>query len=119
MTPSNAPCCCAVARSATIGTLTQRPPARAGSMTQTTSISLSPALKTATSARSPAPQSATRVQPRAAHSRSEEHTSELQSPMYLVCRLLLEKKNTPIALLHANLSPPLHLHYAMPGSTTS
>src|SRR5437879_6421312 len=26
--------------------------------------------------------------------RSEEHTSELQSPMYLVCRLLLEKKNT-------------------------
>src|SRR5437762_9352578 len=28
-----------------------------------------------------------------AHSRSEEHTSELQSPMYLVCRLLLEKKD--------------------------
>src|SRR5437879_8462026 len=29
--------------------------------------------------------------------RSEEHTSELQSPMYLVCRLLLEKKkNTTI-----------------------
>src|ERR1017187_2514360 len=26
--------------------------------------------------------------------RSEEHTSELQSPMYLVCRLLLEKKTT-------------------------
>src|SRR5437763_14652779 len=26
------------------------------------------------------------------HTRSEEHTSELQSPMYLVCRLLLEKK---------------------------
>src|SRR5437762_6035646 len=25
--------------------------------------------------------------------RSEEHTSELQSPMYLVCRLVLEKKN--------------------------
>src|ERR1017187_597316 len=25
-------------------------------------------------------------------SRSEEHTSELQSPMYLVCRLLLERK---------------------------
>src|SRR5258708_26785945 len=30
--------------------------------------------------------------------RSEEHTSELQSPDHLVCRLLLEKKNTP--LLH-------------------
>src|SRR5437764_2833996 len=28
----------------------------------------------------------------AAIGRSEEHTSELQSPMYLVCRLLLEKK---------------------------
>src|SRR5207244_6488638 len=27
--------------------------------------------------------------------RSEEHTSELQSPDHLVCRLLLEKKNTP------------------------
>src|SRR6202171_6587021 len=27
-------------------------------------------------------------------SRSEEHTSELQSPSYLVCRLLLEKKMT-------------------------
>src|SRR5437763_9575837 len=28
--------------------------------------------------------------------RSEEHTSELQSPMYLVCRLLLEKKKVDI-----------------------
>src|SRR5437763_15066891 len=28
--------------------------------------------------------------------RSEEHTSELQSPMYLVCRLLLEKKKQKI-----------------------
>src|SRR5947208_12890263 len=27
--------------------------------------------------------------------RSEEHTSELQSPDHLVCRLLLEKKNDP------------------------
>src|SRR3712207_7247272 len=35
--------------------------------------------------------------------RSEEHTSELQSRQYLVCRLLLEKKNTvpplPAALI--------------------
>src|SRR5437763_11027777 len=30
------------------------------------------------------------------HHRSEEHTSELQSPMYLVCRLLLEKKKRPV-----------------------
>src|SRR5436189_1562232 len=41
----------------------------------------------------------------ATRSRSEEHTSELQSPMYLVCRLLLEKKkkyqyeNLPTAIL--------------------
>src|SRR3712207_7643693 len=34
--------------------------------------------------------------------RSEEHTSELQSRQYLVCRLLLEKKNyMPILQIHA------------------
>src|SRR5256885_5482933 len=35
-------------------------------------------------------------------SRSEEHTSELQSPCNLVCRLLLEKKknNTPDRICH-------------------
>src|SRR2546422_4192358 len=32
----------------------------------------------------------------AARARSEEHTSELQSRLHLVCRLLLEKKNKPI-----------------------
>src|SRR5258708_30529843 len=32
----------------------------------------------------------------AANDRSEEHTSELQSPDHLVCRLLLEKKKTNI-----------------------
>src|SRR5436189_1290100 len=31
--------------------------------------------------------------------RSEEHTSELQSPMYLVCRLLLEKKKKIIKII--------------------
>src|SRR4051794_41680274 len=30
--------------------------------------------------------------PRRSRTRSEEHTSELQSPVHLVCRLLLEKK---------------------------
>src|SRR2546429_749713 len=30
------------------------------------------------------------------HFRSEEHTSELQSRLHLVCRLLLEKKNEPL-----------------------
>src|SRR3712207_8773470 len=38
---------------------------------------------------SPAPSSSCQVPP---HCRSEEHTSELQSRQYLVCRLLLEKK---------------------------
>src|SRR5690348_18058132 len=28
--------------------------------------------------------------------RSEEHTSELQSPVHIVCRLLLEKKNNSL-----------------------
>src|SRR5438552_13741532 len=32
--------------------------------------------------------------------RSEEHTSELQSPDHLVCRLLLEKKNSYTILRH-------------------
>src|SRR5258708_29239701 len=32
--------------------------------------------------------------------RSEEHTSELQSPDHLVCRLLLEKKKTTTILRH-------------------
>src|SRR3712207_7511273 len=37
--------------------------------------------------------------------RSEEHTSELQSRQYLVCRLLLEKKNLPpLSLLFFFLS---------------
>src|SRR5690348_18136937 len=31
--------------------------------------------------------------------RSEEHTSELQSPVHLVCRLLLEKKKNKISSL--------------------
>src|SRR5258708_9148701 len=33
--------------------------------------------------------------------RSEEHTSELQSPDHLVCRLLLEKKKTKVTVSHA------------------
>src|SRR3712207_7524456 len=34
------------------------------------------------------------IKDRLVSARSEEHTSELQSRQYLVCRLLLEKKNT-------------------------
>src|SRR5258708_32038625 len=37
-------------------------------------------------------------------SRSEEHTSELQSPDHLVCRLLLEKKKKRIKSLTTNTS---------------
>src|SRR5437762_7350744 len=40
--------------------------------------------------------------------RSEEHTSELQSPMYLVCRLLLEKKKATIPLLPRPAPEELH-----------
>src|SRR5205807_4866470 len=37
--------------------------------------------------------------------RSEEHTSELQSPCNLVCRLLLEKKNASSATVYDGQSP--------------
>src|SRR5205807_10005691 len=50
-----------------VGSLRQEPPMRSGALRH--------------SVHAPAP-----------HSRSEEHTSELQSPCNLVCRLLLEKK---------------------------
>src|SRR5258708_22893987 len=40
--------------------------------------------------------------------RSEEHTSELQSPDHLVCRLLLEKKTyLPTTEVKENISPQL------------
>src|SRR3712207_7100105 len=38
--------------------------------------------------------------------RSEEHTSELQSRQYLVCRLLLEKKKTALTLKALPLQRP-------------
>src|SRR2546428_3116478 len=55
--------------------------------------------------------SASTIQP-SAMSRSEEHTSELQSRSDLVCRLLLEKKKTNTALTQKDvyaLIPP-HEH---------
>src|SRR3712207_7189219 len=39
-----------------------------------------------------------------AYLRSEEHTSELQSRQYLVCRLLLEKKKTKMLIITSPLS---------------
>src|SRR5256885_8521612 len=54
----------------------------------------------------------------AACGRSEEHTSELQSPCNLVCRLLLEKKKTTVSITPSNpydrISPSMtyitHVH---------
>src|SRR5256885_8513433 len=43
--------------------------------------------------------------------RSEEHTSELQSPCNLVCRLLLEKKNTQRAYASPTLSTTASARY--------
>src|SRR5258708_10489000 len=40
--------------------------------------------------------------------RSEEHTSELQSPDHLVCRLLLEKKKKPNDTKHTIDTTHLH-----------
>src|SRR5256885_7577825 len=57
---------------------------------------------------SPAPGLArlpSRTRAAAAPSRSEEHTSELQSPCNLVCRLLLEKKKQNTTLLHIHSQP--------------
>src|SRR2546429_6774515 len=42
--------------------------------------------------------------------RSEEHTSELQSRLHLVCRLLLEKKNTIHATHNRDTVTPSETH---------
>src|SRR3712207_7049541 len=44
------------------------------------------------------------------HARSEEHTSELQSRQYLVCRLLLEKKNTTFSAIDHKTTPHTSTH---------
>src|SRR5438094_2624272 len=50
-----------------------------------------------------------------ARMRSEEHTSELQSPYDLVCRLLLEKKKTRLYVRHGVPPPtPLELRPVAP-----
>src|SRR5256885_7585091 len=46
--------------------------------------------------------------------RSEEHTSELQSPCNLVCRLLLEKKKTVTSPpRHRRTPPPAQRHHPL------
>src|SRR6202162_5910721 len=65
----------------------RRPP-RSTLFPYTTLFRSVPASAMATASMAP-----TTRRPGTASTRSEEHTSELQSPRYLVCRLLLEKKN--------------------------
>src|SRR5216684_7879292 len=48
--------------------------------------------------------------------RSEEHTSELQSRLHLVCRLLLEKKKQQIR--HNNIACKRHIHVKISDTTT-
>src|SRR5258708_15213730 len=55
----------------------------------------------------PPPPDRSRAQARdRAAARSEEHTSELQSPDHIVCRLLLEKKK--LTINHAETAPLIH-----------
>src|SRR2546422_1386375 len=52
--------------------------------------------------------------------RSEEHTSELQSRLHLVCRLLLEKKkNTPVLRTRPHPPPGANPEIKMPEPPTS
>src|SRR5256885_8798780 len=46
--------------------------------------------------------------------RSEEHTSELQSPCNLVCRLLLEKKEKDLLHLNRPHTPAAHATTSIP-----
>src|SRR2546429_3041339 len=46
--------------------------------------------------------------------RSEEHTSELQSRLHLVCRLLLEKKKKHLSAIPGLSRPDRHLRAATP-----
>src|SRR5215216_4961630 len=53
----------------------------------------------------PRPRPVTPYVARVSKPRSEEHTSELQSPDHLVCRLLLEKKKKRTPALHGTHKP--------------
>src|SRR6476660_10103874 len=64
--------------------------------TEIYTLSLHDALRSCARCRAPGGSPSGRRSPRA---RSEEHTSELQSPDHLVCRLLLEKKKKTISNL--------------------
>src|SRR3712207_8176909 len=87
-------------------TLFRSRPARAcGRWTARRAIRASPGPRRAATTTAAAP-----GRPRARSRRSEEHTSELQSRQYLVCRLLLEKKKTDL--------PPYQPPHAKPERIT-
>src|SRR3712207_7517866 len=79
-------------------TLFRSDPAPATDAPATTAVTSAPATTaaapTSDSSATGTDSSAAATAPADAPVRSEEHTSELQSRQYLVCRLLLEKKNT-------------------------
>src|SRR5437879_9903778 len=75
----------------------------AAATTEISTLSLHDALPISAAAPECGLQRAPRRPGRPCPTRSEEHTSELQSPMYLVCRLLLEKKNCCSTALRGRL----------------
>src|SRR3712207_7171685 len=83
-----------------------------------TTLFRSPSARSSTTSRCSSIRPTTRSRRRASRgsrspTRSEEHTSELQSRQYLVCRLLLEKKkNTLVDFYDPSLSiaPLCHQH---------
>src|SRR3712207_8282227 len=76
----------------------------------TTAASTAPAIPRAARGTVPRRPTIAESASRNSGSRSEEHTSELQSRQYLVCRLLLEKKNKHIH----HTSPPTPLSPIFP-----
>src|SRR5438445_3378439 len=75
---------------ASLSFLVLRPPPRSTLFPYTTLFRSLPASSAFLTSSPPSPKRSMDASPAA---RSEEHTSELQSRQYLVCRLLLEKKN--------------------------
>src|SRR3712207_8123555 len=72
-------------------------------------VGVAPALREVRSSLAPGDWGGNMDTPEMRAGRSEEHTSELQSRQYLVCRLLLEKKNTnsqsSTCLRYSSLTP--------------
>src|SRR3712207_7785300 len=88
------------------------------SLATSSGLLIAPTLVQALPRVGPAPQAVKpTVTPKRAMTRSEEHTSELQSRQYLVCRLLLEKKKS-ILLRHIARAPNISLRSAEPQFVT-